>query len=93
MRPFNAIRALAAATLVAATAPAWADEDVVSAGQSVQAAIEAVAPNAVVRLGPGLHKGPLVIDKPLSLVGGADARLVGPGTGSVITVNVSDVRI
>jgi nitrous oxidase accessory protein len=85
--------ALAAATLVAATGPAVADEVFVSAGQSVQAAIEAAAPNAVVRLGSGLHEGPLVIDKPLSLVGEADARLEGPGTGSVITVNVSDVRI
>ena len=64
-----------------------------SAGESVQAAIEAAAPNDVVRLGPGLHQGPLVIDKPLSLVGEADARLEGPGTGSVITVNASDVRI
>ena len=93
MRPFNAIMALAAATLVAATGPAVADEVLVSAGQSVQGAIEAAAPNAVVRLGPGLHQGPLVIDTPLSLVGEANARLAGPGTGSVITVNVSDVRI
>ncbi|HUE47370.1 MAG TPA: nitrous oxide reductase family maturation protein NosD [Aestuariivirgaceae bacterium] len=93
MRLLNTIMALAAATVVAATGPARADEVLVSAGQSVQGAIEAAAPNAVVRLGPGLHEGPLVIDKPLSLVGAADARLEGPGTGSVITVNVSDVRI
>jgi nitrous oxidase accessory protein len=93
MRQFTAIMALAAATLVAATGPARAEEVFVSAGQSVQAAIEAAAPNAVVRLGSGLHEGPLVIDKPLSLVGEADARLEGPGTGSVITVNVPDVRI
>jgi nitrous oxidase accessory protein len=85
--------ALAAATLVAATGPAVAAELHVSAGESVQAAIEAAAPDAVIRLGPGLHEGPLVIDKPLSLVGEADARLQGPGSGSVITINVSDVRI
>jgi nitrous oxidase accessory protein len=85
--------ALAAATLVAATGPALANEILVPAGEPVQAAIEAAAPNAVIRLGSGLHEGPLVIDKPLSLVGEADARLQGPGTGSVITVNVSDVRI
>jgi nitrous oxidase accessory protein len=93
MRLFNAIMVLAAATFLAATGPALANEVLVAAGQSVQGAIEAAAPNAVVRLGPGLHEGPLVIDKPLSLVGAADARLEGPGTGSVITVNVSDVRI
>jgi nitrous oxidase accessory protein len=93
MRLFNAIMGLAAATFLAAAGPAWADEVLVSAGQSVQAAIEAAAPDAVIRLGPGLHEGPLVIDKPLSLVGEADARLQGPGTGSVITINVSDVRI
>jgi nitrous oxidase accessory protein len=85
--------ALAAATLVAATGPALANEILVPAGEPVQAAIEAAAPNAVIRLGSGLHEGPLVIDKPLSLVGEADARLQGPGTGSVITINVSDVRI
>jgi nitrous oxidase accessory protein len=93
MRLFNAMMVLAAATFLAATGPALANEVLVAAGQSVQGAIEAAAPNAVVRLGPGLHEGPLVIDKPLSLVGAADARLEGPGTGSVITVNVSDVRI
>jgi nitrous oxidase accessory protein len=93
MRLLNTIMALAAATLVAATGPAVADEVLVSAGESVQAAIEAAAPNAVIRLGAGRHEGPLVIDKPLSLVGEADARLEGPGTGSVITVNVSDVRV
>jgi nitrous oxidase accessory protein len=93
MRFLNTIMALAAATLVAATGPAVAGELRVSAGESVQAAIEAAAPDAVIRLGPGLHQGPLVVDKPLSLVGEADARLEGPGTGSVITVNVSDVRI
>jgi nitrous oxidase accessory protein NosD len=32
----------------------------------------------VIRLGAGHHEGPLVIDKPLSLVGEADARLEGP---------------
>jgi nitrous oxidase accessory protein len=93
MRLFNTIMALAAATLVAATTPARGDEVLVSAGQSVQAAIEAAEAHAVVRLGPGLHEGPLVINKPLSLAGEANARLEGPGAGSVITVNVSDVRI
>jgi nitrous oxidase accessory protein len=93
MRLVNTIRALAAATFVAATGPAFGDEVLVAAGDSVQAAIEAAAPNDVIRLGPGRHEGSLVIDKPLSLVGEANARLEGPGTGSVITVNVSDVRI
>jgi hypothetical protein len=48
----NTILVLAAATLVAAATPAWGDEVLVPAGQSVQAAIEAAAPNAVIRLGP-----------------------------------------
>jgi nitrous oxidase accessory protein len=93
MRLLNTIMALAAATLVAAASPARGGEVLVAAGASVQAAVEAAAPNGVVRLGPGRHAGPLVIGKPLSLVGGADARLEGPGTGSVITVNAPDVRI
>lgn len=89
----NPILALAAAASVAAAAPAWGEEIVVSSGQSVQAAIDTAAPSAVIRLRPGRHKGPLVFDKPLSLIGEEGARLVGPGSGSVITVNVSDVRI
>jgi nitrous oxidase accessory protein len=93
MRLLNTILALAAATLLAAAAPARGGEVLVSAGDSVQSAIDAAGPNAVVRLGPGLHKGPLVIERPLSLLGEADARLEGPGTGSVITVDSSDVRI
>jgi nitrous oxidase accessory protein len=75
MRLLNTIMALVAATLVAAASPARGGEGLVPAGASVQAAIEAAAPNGVVRLGPGRHAGPLVIGKPLSLVGGADARL------------------
>ena len=93
MRLLNTIMALAAAAVFAATSPARGGEVLVPAGGSVQAAIEAAAPSGVVRLGPGRHAGPLVIDKPLSLIGEADTRLEGPGTGSVITVNAPDVRI
>jgi nitrous oxidase accessory protein len=93
MRLLNTILVLAAATLVAATTPTWGGEIFVPAGHTVQAAIETAAPNTVIRLGAGHHDGPLVIDTPLSLVGDADARLIGPGEGSVITINVSDVRV
>jgi nitrous oxidase accessory protein len=84
---------IAAAAIVAAAGPAWSGDIPVPAGASVQAAIEAAAPGSTVRLGTGTHREQLVIDKPLSLVGEAGAELAGPGTGSVITINASEVRI
>jgi nitrous oxidase accessory protein len=47
----------------------------------------------VLRLAPGNHEGPVVLDKPLTLKGGGKARITGDGTGSVVTVEAPDAVI
>jgi nitrous oxidase accessory protein len=47
----------------------------------------------VLRLAPGLHRGAVVIDRPLTIEGGDTARVAGPDTGSVISIEASDVTI
>ncbi len=60
---------------------------------ALAAAIEAAQPGDVLRLAPGRHTGAIVVDKPLQLDGAGGAHIVGVGTGSVITISASDVRV
>lgn len=62
----------------------------VAAGGDVQAAIDAAAPGATLRLLPGGHRGPLVIDKPLRIWGPPSA-VVRAAEGSAIRVRGSGV--
>lgn len=56
-------------------------------------AIENAEPGDILRLATGDHTAPVTIDMPLSLLGETGARVVGPGTGSVITVLTGPVVI
>ena len=47
----------------------------------------------VLRLAPGDHAGPVVLNKPVTLDEADKARIVGSGTGSVITVTGPDAAI
>lgn len=47
----------------------------------------------VLRLAPGDHDGPVVLDRPLTLDGAGKARIVGNGKGSVVTVTVPDAVV
>jgi len=92
-----AARTLACAAIVAVTlasAPgAIAAEHLVRPGTPLQPVIDAAAPGDIIRLGSGRHAGPVLIDTTLSLLGEPGAVLVGPGSGSVVTVTAPDVRI
>jgi nitrous oxidase accessory protein len=46
----------------------------------------ATAPQDTLHLGPGVHPGPLVIDRPTVVLGAPGAVLRGPGRGSVVVV-------
>jgi len=70
--------------LVAGTA--WAAEISVPPGTPVQPVLDQAEAGDVIRLGPGVHAGPLALDSPLSLVGIDGAVVEGPGEGHVITV-------
>lgn len=43
-------------------------------------------PAEIVRLAPGIHRGPITIDRPIVLDGGGEAVVEGSGQGSVVTV-------
>lgn len=70
----------------------------VSGGETVQgdlaAAIAAASPGAVLTLGSERYAGPLVVDKPLTIIGAAGSVIVGEDAGPVITViDTRDVTI
>jgi len=61
--------------------------------ENLNTAIVQAAPGDVLRLSAGVHNGPVVIDKPLQLIGEAGAIVEGSGVGSTITVGAVDVVI
>ncbi len=73
--------------------PLFAAEIGVPAGDGLGAAIAGAEPGDVLILAPGLHRGPVVIDKPLVLDGLGKARIDAGGHGSVIRVTGEDVVI
>ena len=77
---------------VSAAVPAPAGGVEVRAGEDLQAAITAAAPGSVLRLAAGEHRGPIVIDKPLTLWGPRDAVLRG-GEGSTLRVVTNGARV
>lgn len=83
----------ALAVALAMAAPAAAAERSVAPDESLQAAIEAAAPGDLLRLAPGEHAGPVVVDRAITLAGAPGAVLAGGGRGSVVTVTAPGVRI
>ncbi len=59
----------------------------------LQRAIDAAEPGAAVRVPAGTHAGPLVIAKPLRLLGSEGAVIDGQAQGHVIDVRAPDVEI
>ncbi|MGB3280734.1 MAG: NosD domain-containing protein, partial [Pseudorhodobacter sp.] len=87
------MRALTLLLLIAA-APLWAREVAVAPGQGTLAtAIAGATPGDVLTLQPGRYAGAIVIDRPLALLGPADAVVDGMSQGSVITITAPDVTV
>ncbi len=59
----------------------------------LQAAIDAASPGAVLLLEAGLHRGPAMVRRSITLGGAEGARILGPGEGSVLVVAAPDVRV
>ncbi len=57
------------------------------------AAVAAAAPGDVLRLAPGEHRGPVLVDKPLTLEGEPGAVVVGDGNASTITLRAPDSAV
>ena len=79
--PLSALAASAAETVVPA-----------EPGALVRAVTEAEAGD-VLRLAPGRHLGPIVLQRPLTIEGGGEAIVDGGGAGSVITVETADAVV
>jgi len=87
-------RFLAAALLCCSGPMAGAAEIVVGpAPDALARAIATAAPGDILRLGDAAYDGPVVIDKPLTIVGGRDSRVVGKGEGTVVSVEADDVTV
>ncbi|WP_417607742.1 nitrous oxide reductase family maturation protein NosD [Primorskyibacter flagellatus] len=88
------IRALTILLSMLIALPLWADERPVAAGQGTLAtAIAGANPGDVLVLQPGLHTGPVVIDRPLTLTGSHEAVIDGQGNGTVVSIDASNVTI
>jgi nitrous oxidase accessory protein len=83
----------AAIAAVSVVAPASAKETVVSPGDAVQAIIDEAAAGDVIRLLPGIHRGPVILARGVTLEGAPGADLVGPGHGTVVTVATPDAAV
>ena len=63
------------------------------ADQPLQAVLDRALEGDVVRLEPGIYKGGIRIDRPLTLIGQPGAVLDGAGVGNVVTVTAPGVTI
>jgi nitrous oxidase accessory protein len=58
---------------------------------TLQERIDAAARGDTIRIEAGVHGGPILINKPLTLIGEKDAEIRGNGVGSVVTIAAEDV--
>jgi len=61
--------------------------------EALARAAAAAAPGDVLRLAPGTHRGPVTLDRPVTLEGDGAATVDAGGAGSVLTVTAPDVTI
>jgi len=60
---------------------------------SLQQRIDTAAPGETVRVQSGVHAGPIIINKSLTLTAEPGAEIRGNGTGNVVTVAADDVTL
>jgi nitrous oxidase accessory protein len=82
-----------ACVLLAFAGAAQAAERSVAPDTSLQQAINEAVPGDRLRLLPGKHRGPVLINKPLELGGQERAEIEGDGKGTVITVTADNVTV
>lgn len=78
---------------LAGFAPAQAAQVVVPQDRDLQQAIAAASPGDVLVLAPGVHLGPLLIDRPLTLQGEPGAIIDGQGLATAIKVVAPQVTL
>ena len=85
MMPWHIIPGLLVA-IAAMAAPAALAAPPVAPGEDVQAAVDATEPGGTVELLPGLHRGPVRLERAVALAGRDGAVLDAGGRGSVVFV-------
>jgi nitrous oxidase accessory protein len=60
---------------------------------TLQEQIDAAKPNETIQIPAGVHAGPIVLNKPVTLVGENGSEIRGNGSGNVVTVNASNVTL
>lgn len=63
------------------------------AGEDLTAIVHDLPAGSSLVLATGVHRGPLVLDRPMTLSGEPGAVISGAGLGSVLTVAADDVRL
>ena len=86
------IPGLAVLMLLSAQVSAAKEVSVPAEPGALARAIETAAPGDVLVLEQGDHAGPVIIDRALTLKGDG-ARIVGPGAGTVISIEADDVTV
>jgi len=61
--------------------------------ETVQEAVEAAEAGTTVRVPEGVYREEVVVDKPLTVVGEGDTRIVGDGNGTVVSVEADDTAV
>ncbi|MCR8726120.1 nitrous oxide reductase family maturation protein NosD [Frigidibacter sp. ROC022] len=79
--------------ILAASAAAGEDIRVPATAGALTQAVARARPGDVLILADGLHAGPVLIDRPMTLTDTGDAHVVGPGEGTVIRVTAPGVTI
>lgn len=82
-----------AAWLLSVPAASASTLDVPPTPGGLARAVAAANPGDVLRLGPGIHRGPVIIGKPLTLNGDNQAVVDGGGASRVITVAAPGVVV
>ena len=59
----------------------------------LQAAVAAAQPGDIIHVPAGVYAAPLIIDKPLTLIGEGMPTIQGDGTGDVVEINAADVTL
>jgi nitrous oxidase accessory protein len=61
--------------------------------EPLQQALDGLPAGSTLRLAPGVHRGPALVDRPIELAGEPGAVIDGRGTGSVLTIVADDVWV
>lgn len=64
-----------------------------SGAATLQERIDAAAPNETIRVETGIHAGPILVTKPLTLLGEEGAEIRGNGSGKVVTIAAEGVTL